>query len=184
MYKKFQFQNNVPISAKYVHWCIFCGFEVSVKIAASNIQLLAAVSPLVSPVAGLPILQSGSLAENWSNITGGVKLAPLFSQAPIVSFCPWDVTTLVPSPHPGFVVTNGLTMLLCAPQCAAKKLYITKLGTKAPCDRLCLDPNISAFTINWQGLKRSFSVIICIVKYHHPMSALVSLSNGDHLLPL
>ena len=184
MYKKFQFQNNVPISAKYVHWCIFCGFEVSVKIAASNIQLLAAVSPLVSPVAE-PNIAVWELSRELIKYHWRGKAGPAFfpgSHCVLLSLGCHH--TGVPGPHPGFVVTNGLTMLLCAPQCAAKKLYITKLGTKAPCDRLCLDPNISAFTINWQGLKRSFSVIICIVKYHHPMSALVSLSNGDHLLPL
>ena len=139
--------------------------------------MAAAVSPLVSPVAGLPILQSGSLELIKYHWRG--KAGPAFfpgSHCVLLSLGCHHTGAQSPPRLCGHQWSDNAPM--CSPQCAAKKLYITKLGTKAPCDRLCLDPNISAFTINWQGLKRSFSVIICIVKYHHPMSALVSLSNG------
>ena len=146
MYKKFQSQNNVPISAKYVHWCIFCGFEVSVKIGASNIQLLVGSSfpPEEGVTSCSPILQSGSLElikYHW--------LAPLFSQAPIVSFCPWDVTTLVPSPHPGFVVTNGLTMLQCS--MCSKKAVDHKIGYKGPVWSLLSGPQYQCFYHQFTG---------------------------------
>ena len=131
-----------------------------------------------------PILQSGSLELIKYHWRG--KAGPAFfpgSHCVLLSLRCHHTGVHTPPRLCGHQWPDNAPM--CSPQCAAKKLYITKLGTKAPCDRLCLDPNISAFTINWQGLKRSFSVIICIVKYHHPMSALVSLYNGfDHLLPL